>query len=239
MSALSESVSRVMEKLASPEHEARLAAAEQQERLDAQADIKAFEVKQAANILWAERGTRYKACTLENFEAATEAQKLVLDAIQVYRASLTENVKRGRNIVLTGPPGTGKDHLLAGLMHTAIASGHVLKWTNGVRLWVQFRGAIESDADEGILLREYSRQPDVLVLSDPLPAVGGLTPYQAATLYAIIDERYNNRRAMWVSLNAKSRQEANERIGGAIIDRLLQDALSLLCDWESFRKPQR
>jgi len=188
--------------------------------------------------VWEQRGRRYQNCTLENFETGgVEAKIQVLEELRTYQDGVREMIEAGCNLVLTGPVGTGKDHLLAALFEPAIALGKTLVWTSGARLFARMRDRIEPigrQESESRVLAEYQR-PDVLVISDPMPLAGQLTQYQRAVLYAIVDERYNHCRAIWCSINARGRREADETIGSAIVDRLVDGALSLSCNWPSFR----
>lgn len=231
---LKDTIQRVTDKLEDPEYqETEHERAGEREAHDRASNRRRMAL--AADNLWSERGCRYRDCTLDNFVAQTQAQRSVLAEVRKYADHLAENVQAGTNVLLTGPHGTGKDHLLAGLMHVAVKD-FTIKWTSGAKLWARCRDAIGSETTEERLLSEYSRKPGVLVLSDPLPVTGSLTRYQADTLYAIVDERYNRRGATWCSLNAANKAEADARIGAAIIDRLRDGALSLVCNWESYRK---
>lgn len=230
-------MSSVLDRLVSPEHVAKMAARraanEEREKAARLAEIEARREK-----LWEERGIRYRACSLENFVASSPRARKVVAALKAYRDDLAANVAAGKGIILTGFVGTGKDHLLASLFDRAIDAGFTLKWTSGARLQARLRDGIGSAEDELLLLRQYTA-PDILVLSDPMPISGELTQYQRTCLYAIIDQRYNDQQPVWCSINAAGRAEADERIGAAIVDRLVDGALSLVCDWPSYRKAAR
>ena len=57
---------------------------------------------------------RHRDCTLENYVAATDGQQEALAAISGYCERMTEHVAEGQGIILNGPVGTGKTHLLVG-----------------------------------------------------------------------------------------------------------------------------
>jgi DNA replication protein DnaC len=201
-----------------------------------EADLKEGDRRRQAKDLWEERGDRYRRCTLGNFQVETEAQREVLRQISEYGDRLAEEIAMGTNIVLTGPIGTGKDHLLAALMSLALAGDHTVQWTCGARLFSRRRDGIITNTSEWSLIERYSR-PAVFVLSDPITERGALTQDQRNTLYQIVDARYNDCRPIWITINAKDRAEASTLMGSAILDRLRDGALSLACNWGSFRKP--
>jgi len=143
------------------------------------------------------------------------------------------HVANGVNVLLVGPSGTGKDHLLACLVHAALAADVTVEWETGATMWLGLRQAIQTGRE-----REWIAslvRPWVLVLSDPIAPHSEVSQYDRSVLYAIIDQRYSKMRPVWLSINASSRAEAEQRLGVAIVDRLRHGALSLACDWPSYR----
>lgn len=193
--------------------------------------------------LWRARGSRYKECTFENFstdsgyEKDRQSKQHVKDTLEMYCLEINPELTAGTNIILIGPPGTGKDHLLAALMRQAVNTGHSVKWTSGAKLFARLRDDIESHAIESATVSEFAR-PDVLTISDPVWDGQPLTRQQRLRLGEIIDDRYNNRRATWVSINAVSGDEAAVNLGAALVDRLRDGAVTLACNWPSARKPR-
>jgi DNA replication protein DnaC len=138
-------------------------------------------------------------------------------------------------VLLYGPSGTGKDHLLIALAVEAIKSDvPSFEWVNGQDLFGGARDLMDSHDSELMFVAKYSR-PAVLILSDPVPIDGELTNHQANILYRIVDRRYRECRATWVTMNVKDSNDASKRIGAAIVDRLKDDALALFCNWPSYR----
>ena len=216
-----------------PEADAQAAQRAEEDR-QAQAERLAAEIAECRKRLWESRGRRYERCTLENFLATTPDQESVVRKLQAYRGVLAENVAAGVGTVLTGPSGTGKDHLIASLFEAALAARLTVRWTSGPKLFIRFRDQIGSEEDERRIIRQYT-DPDVLALSDPMPVFGALTGYQAQILYEIADTRANALKRCWVTINAKDRAEAEGRLGPQIVRRLSGDALSLSCPWPPYQ----
>ena len=212
------------------------AAEEEQRQREIDQQNRDFEINERRIRLWKERGVRYRECTLANFKAVTTAHRLVRDALYAYHNALADNVRQGVNLVLIGPEGTGKDHLLASLFNPAIDAGLSIKWTSGAVLWSRLRDGINESEAEWTIMRQYIT-PDILVLSDPQPLFDRLSNYQAATLYRIVDERVNNCRAIWAAMNCVDRAEADSKLSAPIVGRLTDGAVSLACDWASYRQP--
>lgn len=213
---------------------------EEQSRRDAADREREIRRKNAERFSrWADlirnRGIRYEGCRLDSFTATTDAQRIAVASLSDYARNIVERVSDGVNVILIGPAGTGKDHLLMGLCRYAIGADRGVAWKNGTSLWLEFRKAISEDEDES---RVASRlvYPDVLAISDPIPPRGALSDYQAAMLFDVVDARYSSRKPVWVTLNCASRTEAEERIGIQVVDRLAHDALVVTCNWPSYRK---
>lgn len=122
---------------------------------------------------------------------------------------------------------------MTGLSRVAVANELSVRWVNGSTLYRSMREGMGED--EGELINRYV-YPSILYLSDPIPPVGSLTPFQATTLFSIIDARYRDKLPTWSSLNVADGGEAAQRLGSAIADRLRDGAISLSCSWPSFRK---
>jgi DNA replication protein DnaC len=181
---------------------------------------------------------RYRDCTLENYMIDDEtphaaAQRTVLAEIRRYAGDIDNRVSAGQGLLLFGPSGTGKDHLLTGLARVAVAKELSIKWINGSTLYRTMRDGMGEDEEK--LVNRYV-YPKILYLSDPIPPVGSLTPFQASTLFGIIDGRYQDKKATWATMNVGDGQEASQRLGSPIADRLRDGAVSLHCSWPSYRK---
>jgi DNA replication protein DnaC len=225
--------SEVFRRIASSEHELRCR--ERRERAQViHGQVLLGKQLRAAELLWQSIGRRYESCTLDTFHAHLPAQQTVLGQLREYAARIRQRVAEGVNVLLIGPSGAGKDHLLAGLVHVALAEGLSIRWQTGGQLWLHMRDAIQGGCERQAI--EELVRPDVLVLSDPIPPHAEPSNYERSILYAIVDRRYSHLRPIWMSANVASRQQADERLGHAVADRLRHGALVLGCWWPSYRR---
>ncbi|MHB1038418.1 MAG: ATP-binding protein [Pirellulales bacterium] len=188
-------------------------------------------------------GSRYAGCSLDGFHISEDPtiaarQTAVLAALRDYAGHLERRVDDGRGLILFGPSGTGKDHLLAALAREAVLGfGLEVMWRNGLDIWSDLRDSIGSDhATSERTLRDRLARPQVLWISDPLPPAGPLTDFQKQFLFRLVDVRYRDCKPHWVSLNVAGAEEASDRLGANIVDRLRDDALALHANWPSYRK---
>lgn len=188
------------------------------------------------------RGDRYAGCRLANFDVSDDAevapkQRKVLAALTAYCRTIDDRIVAGDGLVLFGPKGTGKDHLLVAVARVAIQRGYRVLWRNGMTLFAEQRDSMHEGDNEALIRRLVSA--DVLYLSDPLRPLGPLTDYQMECLQAILDGRYNAGRPTWCSVNVKDGDELDQRMGPQNGDRLRDHAIGLYCDWTTHRRPLR
>lgn len=180
-------------------------------------------------------GRRYADCTLDSFQVDGDLQREVVAEMRGYLASLKERVRSGMNLILFGPKGTGKDHLLCAMAREAIQQGAELAWWNGMDLFGEVRDRITAGRSERDFIESLAK-PHILYISDPLPPVGALTEFQIQTLFRVLDARYRQVRSVWCSINVAGPEEAELRLGPQNADRLRDGALALYCNWPSYRK---
>jgi DNA replication protein DnaC len=186
------------------------------------------------NLLGA-RGSRYADAKLTSFTVTDPKQQPILEQLRDYQANILERIQEGDGLILFGPKGTGKDHLAMAMARTAIGAGRTVVWKNGMDLFGDFRDAMDKGDSEKSMVKELVN-PDVLYLSDPLPPIGPLTPYQATMVFRILDGRYNHRRTTWVTVNVTGSKELDDRMGAQNGDRIRDGAMALFCDWASYRR---
>lgn len=167
---------------------------------------------------------RYRGCGFHNFTLATDRkiakeQRAMLDKAAGFVANIEANAKVGMNLVICGSCGTGKDHLLASICKHAAFCGIDVALIRGPEVF--------SD-------RSWTG-PAVLAISDPQPPTAAF-PSDQRKLFDLVDARYSRCRSTFVTINAATRQEAEEIYGTPVIDRLTENALVLTCNWPSYRR---
>lgn len=179
-------------------------------------------------------GARYypERASFDCFRADHSAQKRVLKQLQEIDIKIL--VEEGAGIILFGPVGTGKDHLQAAMLYKAAREGFSGKWINGQDWYGSLRDRIKDDRAEAELLASLTK-PDILAISDPLPAKRELSGWNAEMLYCLVDRRYRNLKSTWITINATDEMDADQRLTSPVFDRLRDNAHIIRCFWDSFR----
>jgi DNA replication protein DnaC len=147
-----------------------------------------------------------------------------------------EWVTNHENLVVCGPSGTGKSHLLEALGHAAIDAGHHVSWFSLESLGALFRRHRVDDST-GRVIRKIMRAE--LICIDDI----GLLPVTAETaeaLHRVVDAAYE-RRAIALSSNlhpAGFDELMPKTIANATVDRLLHHAHLVMTTGDSIRLTQ-
>lgn len=181
-----------------------------------------------------EAGKRYEQASLASFECVTDAHGKARDTVSEWIRSCGEGTIR--NLVLIGPTGTGKDHLMMAAMREAVLNRGVGgAWCDGQAFFAAVREAYSREETEASLVR-FAGRVGLLCMSDPLPTIGPLTPHQMNVMGLVLDSRYRNNRPLIVTVNVATRAELYDRLGDRGADRLCGDAVIVLCNWQSYRQ---
>lgn len=192
-------------------------------------------------LLKAAGGDRFRKCSFKDYKISLPLQQRVLDHCREFAATFKERSEAGEQLLLYGPVGTGKDHLAFAVCWEVVMAGLVesVGWVNGQSWYGKIRDAMDDDGTSERQIVEGVSRPQLLVVSDPQPPIGGLTPHQSAMLYRLVDARYCQRKTTIFTVNVKDDAEGDLLLGEAAWDRMNDKAWKLYCNWPSARKPAR
>tara|TARA_R100001594_G_scaffold131050_1_gene170443 strand:- start:1963 stop:2658 length:696 start_codon:yes stop_codon:yes gene_type:complete len=209
------------------------------DRLDLESRVRQY------RYLARDLGDRYADCTFEDFElyAKTSSktggkvnQQEVLDGVKAYCEDIESLLKEhASGLVLFGPPGTGKDHLMTAALYWAtLKHGYRCVWRDGSVLAQQIRAMIGGNESESQFIDRLV-DPQILALSDPVPPKGEAREFYVDVLQRVVDRRYRRHRSTWATINAAGK-EAEQRLSPALVDRLRHNATTFNCNWPTYRK---
>jgi len=168
----------------------------------------------------------------KTFEVWSEVRSSIPAKTQRALASL-EWVARAENLVVAGPSGTGKSHLLEALGHAAVERQMTVVWFSVEDLGAMVR---RHRVDDTVSKAFAQLAATSLVLVDDI----GLLPISADAaegLYRLVDAMYE-RRSVALSSNLHPSgfdQLMDKTIASALVDRLMHHAHVILTEGESVR----
>jgi DNA replication protein DnaC len=173
------------------------------------------------------------AKTIEDFDFHFNP---VVPKAKVLELATCAFVERRENVLIVGPTGVGKSHLVQALGHRACRAGFSALYAGAHEMLTSLRAARGDGSYDKRLLRFTS--PELLIVDDL--GLRGLTPDESGDLYEVVRRRYehgatvitsNRDIAEWPPLFG------NALLASAAMDRLLHHAHLLVIEGDSYRNP--
>lgn len=163
---------------------------------------------------------RYRGVSFDR-PPVTEMDRPVVNAVRDYVDKLDENLAAGQSVWLMGEVGTGKTTLAMLIAKAALEGGHSVAIYSLPKLMARIRRTYEAEPGEDNYLAFFERLTSVDLLHlDDLGAQRD-TDWVTEQLYSIVNQRYEDGRAVTVTSNVLP-NEAAERIGARTVSRLAE-----------------
>lgn len=132
--------------------------------------------------------------TLQSFPFARQPS---VNKAQVLTLAGLDFLRRGENLLLIGPPGTGKSGIAIGLLREACLNGYRARFYNAQALLDELYASLADRSTIG-LLNQLCRLP--LIVIDELGYLN-LKPEQVNAFFRLMDQRYSLRLSTIVTTN--------------------------------------
>ena len=157
------------------------------------------------------------AKTLEDFDFSFNPS---VKKKQIFELATSKFVRESRDVLLLGPPGTGKSHLVQAIGYQAIKAGHTVLYRSIFDVVRDFLHDEALGGEEKVLSRYL--KPDLVIIDDM--GMKQLPKRSGEYLFEIIMRRYENRSTMMTS--NRPLEDWGKLIGDvpsatAILDRFL------------------
>lgn len=169
--------------------------------------------------------------TLEEFDFAFNPK---LPAQKIHDLATCHFVAAGESVILCGPVGTGKSHLLQAIGHSACRLGYKVLYIRANRLFAHLGGG-HADGTWDVRLRAYLH-PELLIIDDF--CLRELSPQQAEDLFELVGERHRHLSTMIASNRAPQDWYAlfpNPVLAEGALDRLINRSHNLVLEGRSYR----
>lgn len=204
-------------------------------RLEAEADRQHKEERARKLLGRAAIPQRFIGRTFDSFEADTDAKRAALTTLRDYSESFDSYASKGKGLILSGKPGTGKSHLAAAVLQAHIGRDVLYATCLDLIRMVRETWRKDSEQSERQVL-SYLGSLDLLVIDEMGVQYG--TEGEQTILFDVLDARYRDMQPT-ILLTNQGVEGLRGYLGDRTFDRLRETCRIVAFEWESYRPKAR
>lgn len=179
---------------------------------------------------------RYAGCDVWHWQHGMDQQRRVWDVVRDYCTGFEQVLQTGRCLLMFGATGTGKTHLLCGIVRHVVEKGGTALYTTAL----DAVGRIRATYDKATRVESEDQALGSLATCDLLAIdeVGRQTDsaHEREMLFRILDRRYAGCKPTVLASNLP-KDPLLKFLGSALVDRLAEaGGRTLVFDWASQRR---
>ena len=211
------------------------AKAEERERAEAAERLVAAQRRHSQRLDLVRIPGRFVGRSFDNFAATTDAQRHALTVARDFAEAFDEHARKGRGLIFSGLPGTGKSHLAAAVLQANLERD--VCYTTCLDMIREVRETWRRDSQRSELevLRTLGSL-DLLVIDEIGVQYG--TDGEQTIIFDVLDRRYRDVRPT-ILLTNQDKAGLKAFIGERTFDRLTETCRWVPFDWPSYRAQAR
>lgn len=178
---------------------------------------------------------RFIGRTFETFKADTDDKRRAQSVLRDYSDNFDENARKGRGLILSGKPGTGKSHLAGAVLQAHIDKDVLYATCLDLIRMVRETWRKDSERSERQVLA-FLAGLDLLVIDEMGVQYG--TDGEQTILFDVLDARYRALKPT-ILLTNQDAEGLKGYLGERTFDRLRETCKLVAFEWESYRPTAR
>ncbi|MDR3061269.1 MAG: ATP-binding protein [Dysgonamonadaceae bacterium] len=177
---------------------------------------------------------RYHGLTLDNYQTSYKAHEDVIKFLRTWANRETSDME---NLIIHGPPGTGKTHMVCAFLQWCHRyRTEYWKLSDIIRTVKNNFYPYKDDGETELHFIKRLADIPILVI-DEIGRQGG-TAFEGSFMFDLLDDRYDNLlpTILISNLPVEGEPSMTSYLGISVMDRINENSLDIPCEWGNYRE---